>query len=114
MPSREMNRNVPVLSARRVGRRSERVARFLLSGLSTRDGIDTGLIDLEVVDLPILPERPEETDNPPPNFPSFRERIAAADGLVIVCPEYKGGYQGSSKTPLTISKPESSAENRSE
>ena len=101
MASREMNRNVPVLlGSRRVGRRSERVARYLLNGLSTRDGIETGLIDLAVFDLPILRERPEETENPPPNFPSFREKIAAADGLVIVSPEYKGGYPGVLKNAL--------------
>ena len=95
MSSNEPKRNIPVLlGSRRVGRRSERVAQFLVNGLSAREGIDTDLIDLAVVDLPILRERTEEAENPPPSFPSFRERIAAADGLVIVSPEYKGGYPG--------------------
>jgi NAD(P)H-dependent FMN reductase len=101
MTSVEPNRNIPVLlGSRRVGRRSERVARFLLHGLSAREGIDTDLIDLAVVDLPILRERTEETENPPPSFPSFREKLAAADGLVIVSPEYKGGYPGVLKNAL--------------
>ena len=101
MTSNEPNRNIPVLlGSRRVGRRSERVARFLVNGLSAREGIDTDLIDLAVVDLPILRERTEEAENPPPSFPSFRERIAAADGLVIVSPEYKGGYPGVLKNAL--------------
>ncbi len=97
----EPNRNVPVLlGSRRLGRRSERVARFLLNGLKARPGIDTELIDLAVVDLPILTERTDETETPPPSFPSFRARIAAADGLVIVSPEYKGGYPGVLKNAL--------------
>jgi NAD(P)H-dependent FMN reductase len=101
MVSRKLNPNVPVLlGTRRVGRRSGRVARFLINDLSARDGIETGLIDLEVFDLPILRERPDETESPPPNFPSFREKIAAADGLVIVSPEYKGGYPGALKNAL--------------
>ena len=101
MVSGEPNRTVPVLlGTRRVGRRSERVARFILKDLSAREGIETGLIDLEVFDLPNLRERPEETETPPPNFPSFRDKIAAADGLVIVSPEYKGGYPGVLKNAL--------------
>ena len=97
----ESRPSIPVLlGSRRVGRRSERVARFILDGLSAHDRIETELIDLAVVDLPILRERPEEADNPPPNFLSFREKIAAADGLVIVSPEYKGGYPGVLKNAL--------------
>jgi NAD(P)H-dependent FMN reductase len=95
------HRNVAVLlGSRRVGRRSERVARFVCKGLSAQQGIDTDLIDLAVVDLPILANRPEESDSPPPSFPSFRDRIMAADGLVIVAPEYKGGYPGVLKNAL--------------
>jgi NAD(P)H-dependent FMN reductase len=101
MVSGDRKRNIPVLlGARRVGRRSERVARFLLNGLTSRDGIRTELIDLAEVDLPILRARPDEVDSPPPSYPSFRTRITAADGLVIVSPEYKGGYPGVLKNAL--------------
>jgi NAD(P)H-dependent FMN reductase len=95
------NRKIPVLlGSRRIGRRSDRVARFLLNGLHAREGITTGLIDLAVIDLPILSERTEDAETPPPSFPSFRNAIAAADGLVIVAPEYKGGYPGVLKNAL--------------
>jgi len=101
MTSGEPKRNIPVLlGARRLGRRSERVARLVLKALAARAGIETELIDLAVVDLPILRERPEETDAPPPSFPSFRAKLAGADGLVIVTPEYKGGYPGVLKNAL--------------
>jgi NAD(P)H-dependent FMN reductase len=101
MTSVEPEQNIPVLlGARRLGRRSERVARFVVDGLAARAGIQTGLIDLAVVDLPILRERPDETDSPPPSFPSFRAKVAGADGLLIVTPEYKGGYPGVLKNAL--------------
>jgi NAD(P)H-dependent FMN reductase len=101
MTGGEAYRNIPVLlGSRRVGRRSARVARFLLNGLAARDGIVTDLIDLAEVDLPILRERPDETDTPPPSFPSFRAKVAGAQGLVIVAPEYKGGYPGVLKNAL--------------
>jgi len=101
MDNGERTRNIPVLlGARRVGRRSERAARFVQSGLSARDGVRTELVDLREVDLPILTARPDEADSPPPGYPWFRERIAAADGLVIVAPEYKGGYPGVLKNAL--------------
>jgi NAD(P)H-dependent FMN reductase len=93
--------NIPVLlGTRRHGRRSERVARLVHEALAVRDGVETELIDLAVVDLPILRERPDETDSPPPGFPPFRARVAEADGLLIVTPEYKGGYPGALKNAL--------------
>ena len=101
MASVERDRNIPVLlGTRRVGRRSERVARLFLGGLSGRGGIATGLIDLSAVDLPTLLERPDEAETPPPAYRPFRDRVAAADGLVIVAPEYKGGYPGILKNAL--------------
>src|SRR5205809_271601 len=101
MASATRERNIPVLlGARRLGRRSERVARFILNGLAARDGIRTELIDLAQVDLPILVARPDDADAPPAGYPSFRERVAAADGLAIVAPEYKGGYPGVLKNAL--------------
>src|ERR1700677_1610005 len=101
MTNDDLTQNIPVLlGSRRVGRRSERVARFVSDGLRVCAGIVTELIDLAVVDLPILRERPEEAETPPPGFPSFRARVARADGLVIVSPEYKGGYPGVLKNAL--------------
>jgi NAD(P)H-dependent FMN reductase len=101
MASGEPIRNIPVLlGARRLGRRSERVARFVLKALAARGEITTELIDLAVLDLPILRERPDETESPPPSFPSFRAKVAGADGLLIVTPEYKGGYPGVLKNAL--------------
>src|SRR5437867_12971761 len=95
MASGEPKGNIPVLlGARRLGRRSDRVARFVLKSLAARAGIETELIDLAVVDLPILRERPDETDAPPPSFPSFRAKLAAAAGLVIVTPADTGGCPG--------------------
>jgi NAD(P)H-dependent FMN reductase len=101
MTDDEPTSNIPVLlGTRRIGRRSERVAQFVRGALAARDGVETELIDLAVVDLPILRERPDETDSPPPSFPSFRAQVAGADGLLIVTPEYKAGYPGVLKNAL--------------
>jgi NAD(P)H-dependent FMN reductase len=101
MTSDQPPHNIPVLlGTRRVGRRSERVAHFVLGGLGTRAGIVTELIDLAVVDLPVLRERPEEAATLPPGLPTFRAQISRAHGLVIVAPEYKGGYPGVLKNAL--------------
>ena len=94
----DSKRRVPVLiGTRRIGRRSERVARFVLNGLALRDGIEASLIDLADVEVPLLRGRPDESASPPENFPAFQDKIAESHGLVIVPPEYKGGYPGTLK-----------------
>jgi NAD(P)H-dependent FMN reductase len=93
--------NIPVLlGSTREGRRSVQVARFVLDALGLRGGVESGLIDLADFGLPILSERPQQTDRPPPGYEPFRTRIKAADGLVIVTPEYKGGIPGVLKNAL--------------
>ncbi|QEH38545.1 FMN-dependent NADPH-azoreductase [Aquisphaera giovannonii] len=93
--------NLPVLvGSVREGRRSIHVARHVGDALARREGIEAGLIDLSEFDLPILIERPQQADRPPPGYEPFQSRLRAADGLVIVSPEYKGGIPGVLKNAL--------------
>src|SRR4051794_25527775 len=89
-----------VLGSTREGRRSLHVARFVADALAPRAGVAPDLIDLIEFDLPILRERPQETDEPPPGYGPLASRIAAADGLLIVSHEYKGGVPGVLKNAL--------------
>src|SRR5262249_59086950 len=47
--------------------------------------------------LPIMADRLSQLDPPPPGARDFSARLAGADGLLIVTPEYKGGYPGALK-----------------
>jgi NAD(P)H-dependent FMN reductase len=92
---------IPVLlGTTREGRRSVHVARFVAEALAARPGVATDLIDLKEFDLPVFRERPQEAEAPPAGFGAFAARVAAADALVIVSPEYKGGIPGVLKNAL--------------
>jgi len=97
----ESRPSIPVLlGTSRVGRRSARVARLLLGDLQSRGGIDTELLDLAELDLPVMRYRLGETDSPPSGAIELSSKLARADGLLIVAPEYKNGYPGSLKNAL--------------
>jgi NAD(P)H-dependent FMN reductase len=94
----ETRPSIPVfLGTSRVGRRSAHVARMLLGELENRGGIDTELIDLADLDLPIMRHRLGETESPPPGAIELSTKFTRLDGMLIVAPEYKNGYPGSLK-----------------
>src|SRR5690348_7801303 len=80
---------VPVLLGTvRRGRRSQPVATLLVSELSRRPGIETELVDIARVPLPVDDAGEAIKD------PGFSGRMRRADALVIVSPEYNHGYSG--------------------
>jgi NAD(P)H-dependent FMN reductase len=89
---------IPVLLGTvRTARRSEHVARWVLGELLARPDVSTKLIDLDDFHLPVMEERLSEHASPPPGATDLAARLARADGLLIVTPEYKGAYPGSLK-----------------
>jgi NAD(P)H-dependent FMN reductase len=92
---------IPVLlGTSRAGRRSAHVARLLVSELETRGEIDTALLDLAELDLPVMRYRLGDTDIPPSGLTEFSAKLTRADGLLMVAPEYKNGYPGALKNAL--------------
>ncbi len=91
---------IPVLvgSVRR-GRNSIRVARFASDRLA-RAGVRAPLLDLADLNLPIMEERLHMRDDPPPGLAEFADSIRAADGVVVVSPEYHGSMPGVLKNAL--------------
>ena len=89
------NLSVPViLGTAREGRRSAAVADAIISELKERDFL-TQLIDVAEFTMAGTnsPERSGSLDR-------FGETVAAADGFVIVTPEYNHGYPGELKMLL--------------
>ena len=77
-----------ILGTTRQGRRSEPVARFIVSELSKRPGIATELIDIAALPLPTEDAGEAIKD------PGFTAQMDRADALIIVSPEYNHGYPG--------------------
>ncbi len=81
--------NIPViLGTARKGRMSAHAARFMLGQIEKRDGIKTELIDITELPMPVDDAGEAIKD------PAFSEKMALADGLVIVTPEYNHSFPG--------------------
>jgi NAD(P)H-dependent FMN reductase len=87
--------NIPVvLGTTRRGRHSAHVASLMARLLGRREGVETGVIDLADVPLP-LDDAGEAIKDP-----RFAAAMAAADGLVLVVPEYNHSFPGVLKHAL--------------
>jgi NAD(P)H-dependent FMN reductase len=107
---------IPILlGSSRIGRQSVKVAQFILEQLRQCDSgagrssvlrVQTELIDLREYKLPILEERLNEISTPLPTVLQFCSKLGQADGVLIVTPEYKGGYPGVLKNALDYLEPQ--------
>ena len=89
-----------ILGSVRRGRMSDRVATFVMNRLAATPDVQAELVDLAVLDLPIMEERLGKIDPAPAGVPELGAKIQAADALIIVSPEYNHGYPGVLKNAL--------------
>ncbi|MBN1613607.1 MAG: NAD(P)H-dependent oxidoreductase [Deltaproteobacteria bacterium] len=85
-----------ILGTARIGRQSEKVARFMLAEV-LKYGLESEIIDVRDF-------RIEATDNTETGKQARRlaEQVARADGFIIVSPEYNRGYPGELKMMLDM------------
>jgi len=80
---------VPViLGTPRHGRMSEHAAKAVWSEVAKRPGVDTDLVDIAKLAIPVDDAGEEAKD------PHFAELVNRADALILVVPEYNHGYPG--------------------
>ncbi len=89
----------------RSGRQSIRVARFFQRFINNGRG-SAEILDLQSYAFPLFEERLRFMENPPDNALDFANRVKSADGVVIVTPEYNGGYPASIKNAIDLLYPE--------
>ncbi len=87
-----------LLGTPRKNRESENVANWVFAKMREREDIDSRLFDVRDFDLP----RDHYGTEIGKDFPEWRDAIIAADGLVIVTPEYNHGYPGALKSVLDL------------
>ncbi len=78
-----------ILGTARIGRRTEAIARHLLSFAQTLD-IETELLDVRDFPQHFTQEATEK-------MKEWKEKSARADGYIVVTPEYNHGYPGELK-----------------
>ncbi len=83
-----------ILGTPRQGRRSEHAAHFVLEQTKKRAGVETELIDIRKLALP-LDDAGEGIKDP-----AFSAAMKRADAIVLVVPEYNHGYPGLLKHAL--------------
>ena len=81
--------SVPViLGTPRQGRMSEHAARVLVEEVGKRPGVETELVDIAELSIPVDDAGEGAKDH------RFAELVNRADALILVVPEYNHGYPG--------------------
>jgi len=91
-----------ISSSVRVGRRSHRVALYFKKYIEQNQLGSVEILDLQQYQFPVFEERLRLQPNPSEKMLSFANKIAASDGVIIVTPEYNGGYPASLKNVVDL------------
>lgn len=91
-----------ISSSIRKERFSHRAALYLDGLLKDKYNVETEILDLLSYKFPLFEERLKFLDSPPPAALEFAEKVRRADGLILVVPEYNGGYPASIKNVIDL------------
>ena len=90
--------HIAIISASvRKGRQSHRVALYFQQYFKDHNLGTTEILDLKEYNFPVFDERLRHQQDPTPQMLDFAQRIISADGVIIVTPEYNGGYPAALK-----------------
>jgi NAD(P)H-dependent FMN reductase len=89
-------------SSVRQGRNSHRVALFFKNFMESKNLASAEIIDLNAYQFPVFNERLKYQKDPGSNVLEFAEKIKRADGVIIVTPEYNGGYPAALKNVVDL------------
>jgi NAD(P)H-dependent FMN reductase len=91
-----------ISSSVRIGRNSHRVALYFKHYLEREKLAEVNIIDLNEYKFPIFEERLKYLENPSESLRKFAEEICASHGIIIVTPEYNGGYPPALKNVIDV------------
>jgi NAD(P)H-dependent FMN reductase len=92
-----MHHIVIISASVRTGRNSHRVALFFKKFIEEHNIATAEILDLQEYQFPVFEERLRFQKDPLPSVVEFAEKIRNASGVIIVTPEYNGGYPASLK-----------------
>jgi NAD(P)H-dependent FMN reductase len=91
-----------ISSSVRTGRNSHRVALYFKSYLEENNLASVEILDLKTYNFPFFEERLRLQKSPAENVLEFTEKVKLSDGVIIVTPEYNGGYPASLKNVIDL------------
>jgi NAD(P)H-dependent FMN reductase len=86
----------------RTGRQSHYVAEYFNNYIKENKLADSEILDLMEYNFPIFDERLSKMPSPPEQLLSFSKKIQDANIVIIVYPEYNGGYSASIKNAIDL------------
>jgi NAD(P)H-dependent FMN reductase len=86
----------------RKDRKSHRVALYFKNFLEEKNFATVEILDLVKYNFPLFNERLRFQESPSAGMVDFAEKIQSADGVIIVTPEYNGGYPASLKNAVDL------------
>jgi NAD(P)H-dependent FMN reductase len=95
-------RLVIISSSVRTGRKSDRVATYFKNYVEEHEIARVEVLDLQTYDFPVFEERLKFQQNPLPAAIEFAEKVRTADGVLIITPEYNGGYPAALKNAVDL------------
>jgi len=96
-------KNIIIISSSiRTGRNSNRVALFIKNFIDENKLAAVEIADLNEYKFPLFNERLKFQKEPEKQVLLFAEKIKTADAVIIVTPEYNGGYPASLKNVIDL------------
>ena len=96
-------KNIVIISASvREGRKSNRVALYFKNLLTNNKEFTCEIADLMEYNFPVFNERLKFQKQPSEKTILFADKIRSAAGVIIVTPEYNGGYPASLKNVIDL------------
>ena len=95
--------HIAILSSSvRLNRNSHRVVLYFKNYLEESKLATVEIIDLNEYKFPVFDERLRFHPNPTAQMTEISNRVKAADGIIIVTPEYNGGYPAALKNVVDL------------
>jgi NAD(P)H-dependent FMN reductase len=98
-----MKPHISIISASvRRGRNSHRAALYFQNYLTEGKLAEAEILDLKTYNFPIFEDKLTEQKDPSMQVLDFTDKIKKSDGVIIVTPEYNGGYPASLKNAIDL------------
>lgn len=97
-----MSHIIIISSSIRKGRKSHRTALYFENFIAANNLATVEILDLMEYSFPLFEERLHLIEHPTEKMLAFAAKVKAADGIIIVTPEYNGGYPASLKNVVDL------------
>lgn len=91
-----------ISSSVRTRRKSQSVSLYFQNYLSTNNLATTEILDLKEYGFPIFEDTIKTQKKPSEQVLDFANKVKSSDGIIIVTPEYNGGYPASLKNVVDL------------